>query len=29
AEQRKTWFMRGYNSGDIKSCDTFASSSLN
>ncbi|NBM68697.1 KPN_02809 family neutral zinc metallopeptidase [Proteus sp. G2663] len=29
AEQRKTWFMRGYNSGSIKSCDTFASSSLN
>ena len=29
AEERKTWFMRGYNSGDIKSCDTFASSSLN
>ncbi|KLU19050.1 hypothetical protein ABE79_07475 [Proteus mirabilis] len=29
AEQRKTWFMRGYNSGNIKSCDTFASSSLN
>lgn len=29
SEQRKTWFMRGYNSGDIKSCDTFASSSLN
>ncbi|OAT37425.1 KPN_02809 family neutral zinc metallopeptidase [Proteus myxofaciens] len=29
AEQRKTWFMRGYNSDSIKSCDTFSSSSLN
>ena len=26
SEQRKTWFMRGYQSGDIESCDTFSAS---
>ncbi len=28
AEQRSRWFARGYQSGDLQSCDTFSASSL-
>ena len=28
AEQRRTWFARGFGSGQVSSCDTFAARSL-
>ena len=28
AEQRKRWFMNGYQQGTLKACDTFSASSL-
>jgi hypothetical protein len=28
AEQRKRWFMTGYQQGTLKACDTFSAASL-
>jgi len=28
AEQRKRWFMTGYQQGNLKACDTFSAASL-